>query len=96
MMMITAHQMYITAAKSHLTEAEKVRDAIEHRIQRAAEAGLTNTMVSVVIDNHVPSDETRRQINVWLEDAGFTIYESVDHHPGSFDVNWSVGPKNAR
>lgn len=95
MMLITAHQMYITAAKTHLTETEKVRDVIEARITRAAEAGLTNTMVSVVIDNHMPSDETRSQIHKWLEDAGFTVHQSVDHHPGSFDVYWSVGPKNA-
>lgn len=90
MMTITARAMYLKSAEAHLTEAEEVRNEIEARIKRAADAGLTTTVVSVVMNNHMPSDTTRATVRKWLEEAGFTIQGDSELHPGSFHVYWGM------
>lgn len=89
MMTITARDMYRKSVEAHLSDAEKVRDAIEPIIKRASDAELTSTVVSFVINNHMPSDATRATVCKWLKDAGFKVATDPDLHPGSFHVYWS-------
>lgn len=89
MMTITARDMYRKSVEAHLSDAEKVRDAIEPIIKRASDAELTSTVVSFVINNHMPSDATRATVIRWLREAGFTVQGDSELHPGSYYVYWS-------
>ncbi|HGE7051761.1 TPA: hypothetical protein ACGCAJ_004754 [Serratia marcescens] len=88
MMTITAHAMYLKSAEAHLTDAEVVRNAVEARIKRAADAGLTVTTTSLVVDGKVPTDICRATVLEWLDEAGFTVRSDMDMHPGCVEIRW--------
>lgn len=88
MMTITAHAMYLQAAEAHLTDAEIVRNAVEARIKRAAEAGLTTTTASMIVDGKVPTDICYATVLKWLDEAGFTTRSDTGVQPGCVEIRW--------